>query len=113
MNLSIREKWTAGSGGRKESGEDVISNNGGSGRDNSAVMVAMVCGMVLSSILLVILLAMVCWEWYAHCLAYYFSDKFSLSLSVSLHSRSYVRSPCFSHSSPVTSSTTCKSMHLS
>ena len=44
-------------------------------------MVAMVCGMVLSSILLVILLAMVCWKWYAHCLAYYFFDKFSLSLS--------------------------------
>ena len=56
----------AGSGDRKESGEDVISKNGGSGRDNSAVMVAMVCGMVLSFILLVILLAMVCWKWYAH-----------------------------------------------
>ena len=29
-------------------------------------MVAMVCGMVLS--FLAILLAMVCWKWYAHCL---------------------------------------------
>ena len=66
MNSIMRDKWTAGSDGRKEkeSGEDVI--NGGCGRDNSAVMVAMVCGMVLSFILLAILLAMVCWKWYAH-----------------------------------------------
>ena len=56
----------AGSGGRKESGEDETRNIDGSGRDNSAVMVAMVCGMVLSFILLAILLAMICWKWYAH-----------------------------------------------
>ena len=70
MNSKMRAKWTAGSGGRKEkeSGEDVIRNNDGNRRDNSAVMVAMVCGMVLSFILLVILLAMVGVKWYAHCL---------------------------------------------
>ena len=66
----MRAKWTAGSGGRKEKeiGEDEIRNNGGNGRDNSAVMVAMICGMVLSFILLATLLAMVGVKWYAHSL---------------------------------------------
>ena len=62
----MREKCTAG------------GNNGGSGRDNSAVMVAMVCGTVISFILLAILLAIVCMKWYAHCLIM-LTIKFSLS----------------------------------
>ena len=64
----MREKLTAGSGGRKEkeSDKDETRNNGGSGRDNSAVMVTIVCGTVISFILLAILLAIVCMKWYAH-----------------------------------------------
>ena len=114
MNSIMREKWTAGSDGRKEkeSGEDETRNNDGCGIDNSAVMVAMVCGMVLSFILLAILLAIIGMKWYTHCLI--MLTTFLISpLSLSLCSRRYFTCSGFCFSSLVTSTTTCKSIHFS